>query len=247
MPNILGSIIPWRWSCICISTPFVTLMTWAIANGYKRYVSTGLNYDPKWHLRFQLYPLDLYVRHTSRNSQHGVEMDVAAARADALRQDAAAIRQSPRALAQRPGREIRGGAIPFIPMQDFEGIGSGARKSEERMRKLHLSSSCLPVSCGSPALAAEPMGEWLVAEWRRAHPYRALRQCALGCHLLGARAGSRQPESGSRRSASRSIVGVPILRAMKPASQRTDGRAKSTTRKTAKCIPPISRWSAMMC
>ena len=44
---------------------FRDLMTWAIANGYKRYVSTGLNYEPKWHLRFQLYPLDLYVRHTS--------------------------------------------------------------------------------------------------------------------------------------------------------------------------------------
>jgi hypothetical protein len=41
-------------------------MTWAIANGYKRYLSTGLNYDPKLHLRFRLSPLDLYVRHTSR-------------------------------------------------------------------------------------------------------------------------------------------------------------------------------------
>jgi hypothetical protein len=45
---------------------FRDTMTWAIANGYKRYLSTGLSYDPKWHLRFDLYPLDLYVRHTSR-------------------------------------------------------------------------------------------------------------------------------------------------------------------------------------
>ena len=45
---------------------FRDIMTWAIANGYKRYLSTGLNYDPKLHLRFQLSPLDLYVRHTSR-------------------------------------------------------------------------------------------------------------------------------------------------------------------------------------
>lgn len=45
---------------------FRDIMTWAIANGYKRYLSTGLSYDPKWHLRFHLYPLDLYVRHTSR-------------------------------------------------------------------------------------------------------------------------------------------------------------------------------------
>jgi hypothetical protein len=45
---------------------FRDIMTWAIANGYKRYLSTSLSYDPKWNLRFQLYPLDLYVRHTSR-------------------------------------------------------------------------------------------------------------------------------------------------------------------------------------
>lgn len=41
-------------------------VSWAIANGYKRYFSTALSYDPKRQLRFQLYPLDLYVRHTSR-------------------------------------------------------------------------------------------------------------------------------------------------------------------------------------
>lgn len=45
---------------------FRDTVSWAIANGYKRYLSTGLNYDPKRNLRFQLYPLDLYVRHTSR-------------------------------------------------------------------------------------------------------------------------------------------------------------------------------------
>ena len=45
---------------------FRDVMSWAIANGYKRYLSTGLSYDPKLHLRFRLFPLDLYVRHTSR-------------------------------------------------------------------------------------------------------------------------------------------------------------------------------------
>lgn len=45
---------------------FRDTMTWAIANGYKRYFSTSLSYDPKWHLRFRLFPIDLYVRHTSR-------------------------------------------------------------------------------------------------------------------------------------------------------------------------------------
>jgi predicted N-acyltransferase len=41
------------------------LITWAMASGYKSCVSTGGNYDPKYHLRFALDPLDLYVRHTS--------------------------------------------------------------------------------------------------------------------------------------------------------------------------------------
>jgi hypothetical protein len=44
---------------------FRDTVSWAIANGYKRYFSTALSYDPKRQLRFQLYPLDLYVRHTS--------------------------------------------------------------------------------------------------------------------------------------------------------------------------------------
>ncbi len=42
------------------------LMSWAMANGYKSFHSSGLNYDPKYRLRFELDPLDLYVRHTSR-------------------------------------------------------------------------------------------------------------------------------------------------------------------------------------
>jgi hypothetical protein len=41
------------------------VVTWAIANGYKWFRSSGLNYDPKFHLRHLLDPLDLYVRHTS--------------------------------------------------------------------------------------------------------------------------------------------------------------------------------------
>ena len=42
------------------------MVTWAIANGYKSFRSSALNYDPKLHLRHVLDPLDLYVRHTSR-------------------------------------------------------------------------------------------------------------------------------------------------------------------------------------
>jgi hypothetical protein len=44
---------------------FRDVMNWAIAQGYKRFVSNGLNYDPKLHLRQELAPIDLYVRHTS--------------------------------------------------------------------------------------------------------------------------------------------------------------------------------------
>jgi hypothetical protein len=42
------------------------IIAWAIANGFKWYVSSALNYDPKLHLRCELVPLDLYVRHRSR-------------------------------------------------------------------------------------------------------------------------------------------------------------------------------------
>ena len=44
---------------------FRDIMSWSIANGYRRNVSTALSYDPKLHLRFKLAPLDLYVLHTS--------------------------------------------------------------------------------------------------------------------------------------------------------------------------------------
>jgi Peptidogalycan biosysnthesis/recognition len=41
------------------------MITWSIANGYKWFRSSGLNYDPKLHLRNLLDPIDLYVRHIS--------------------------------------------------------------------------------------------------------------------------------------------------------------------------------------
>ena len=44
---------------------FRDVVTWAMANGYHWMHSSGLNYDPKLHLRSELDPLDLYVRHTS--------------------------------------------------------------------------------------------------------------------------------------------------------------------------------------
>jgi hypothetical protein len=41
---------------------FRDIVTWAIGNGYKHYYSAPLNYEPKYHLRHELAPLDLYVR-----------------------------------------------------------------------------------------------------------------------------------------------------------------------------------------
>ena len=45
---------------------FRDMVSWAIANGFKWFRSSGLNYDPKLHLRHSLDPIDLYVCHTSR-------------------------------------------------------------------------------------------------------------------------------------------------------------------------------------
>src|SRR6185436_13173894 len=41
------------------------MINWGISNGYKWFRSSGLNYDPKLHMRHRLDPVDLYVRHTS--------------------------------------------------------------------------------------------------------------------------------------------------------------------------------------
>jgi hypothetical protein len=41
---------------------FRDIVTWAIENKYQSYYSAPLNYEPKYHLRHDLVPLDLYVR-----------------------------------------------------------------------------------------------------------------------------------------------------------------------------------------
>ena len=41
---------------------FRDIVSWAIANKYHSYYSAPLNYEPKYHLRHDLVPLDLYVR-----------------------------------------------------------------------------------------------------------------------------------------------------------------------------------------
>jgi predicted N-acyltransferase len=42
------------------------IISWAIGQRLRYYCSTPLNYDPKLHLKCDLVPLDLYVRHTGR-------------------------------------------------------------------------------------------------------------------------------------------------------------------------------------
>lgn len=41
------------------------MISWGIGRGYKWFRSSGLNYDPKLHMKHRLDPIDLYVRHTS--------------------------------------------------------------------------------------------------------------------------------------------------------------------------------------
>lgn len=41
------------------------ILSWSIAHGLQRYRSSPLNYRPKLHLGCELFPLDLYVMHTS--------------------------------------------------------------------------------------------------------------------------------------------------------------------------------------
>ncbi|HZE57056.1 MAG TPA: GNAT family N-acetyltransferase [Chthoniobacterales bacterium] len=41
------------------------ILSWSLEQGLKRYRSSPLNYQPKLHLGCNLYPLDLYVRHTN--------------------------------------------------------------------------------------------------------------------------------------------------------------------------------------
>ena len=44
---------------------FRDIINWALAHGLTHYYSSPFNYDPKWHLRMDLVPLDLYARHTN--------------------------------------------------------------------------------------------------------------------------------------------------------------------------------------
>jgi hypothetical protein len=44
---------------------FRDLLSWALANGLRRYASAPFSYDPKLRLRLQLQPVDVYVKHIS--------------------------------------------------------------------------------------------------------------------------------------------------------------------------------------
>ena len=72
---------------------FRDVVRWAMANGYKRFRSTGLNYDPKLHLRARLDPLDLYVRHCSPLVNRVLARRPARARTHPCRSGAAPVPQ----------------------------------------------------------------------------------------------------------------------------------------------------------
>src|SRR5438477_5933381 len=44
---------------------FRDLLNWALSHGLRRYASAPFNYDPKLHLRLELQPVDIYVKHIS--------------------------------------------------------------------------------------------------------------------------------------------------------------------------------------
>ncbi|HEX8873297.1 MAG TPA: GNAT family N-acetyltransferase, partial [Nitrosospira sp.] len=44
---------------------FRDIFSWAMKNHIEQYHTSGLNYSPKLHLRLELMPLDLYIRHAS--------------------------------------------------------------------------------------------------------------------------------------------------------------------------------------
>lgn len=81
------------------------------------------------------------------------------------------------------------------------------------MRKFYLAVGLLACMCG-PALAADPIGEWLVAD---GSAQIRIEPCADA--LWGVLSWVREPGFDSQNpdpaKRSRSIVGVPILRAMK--------------------------------
>ncbi len=72
---------------------FHDIIEWAIGCGYKRFYSGSLNYDPKWHLRQSLYPIDLYVRHTSFPMNAILKRLMPLAGTDAFRSDSAEFPQ----------------------------------------------------------------------------------------------------------------------------------------------------------
>ncbi|MBA3833542.1 MAG: GNAT family N-acetyltransferase [Chthoniobacterales bacterium] len=45
---------------------FRDILEWALRHGYRSYRTSPFNYDPKMHLRLELEPVDLFVRHRSR-------------------------------------------------------------------------------------------------------------------------------------------------------------------------------------
>ena len=72
---------------------FRDIVTWAIENKYHTYYSAPLNYEPKYHLRHDLVPLDLYVRTAWNWVNPFFRLRRALSRADPVRPDDPQVRQ----------------------------------------------------------------------------------------------------------------------------------------------------------
>jgi len=63
--NYIGLDYEVALDCHLYFVTFRDMLTWALENDYHTYYSAPLNYEPKYHLRHDLVPLDLYVKATS--------------------------------------------------------------------------------------------------------------------------------------------------------------------------------------
>ncbi len=62
----VGYDYQWAFTLQLYNMMFRNIVEWALVNGYENFCSTSLNYEPKYHFRHELDPLDLYVKHRTR-------------------------------------------------------------------------------------------------------------------------------------------------------------------------------------
>ena len=163
---------------------FHDIIEWAIANGYKRFYSGSLNYDPKWHLRQSLYPIDLYVRHASGPMNALFETAAPAARADAFRPDPAEFPQLSGTLG------VTG--APTVRRTTSAARSSGARSAAEPAA---TPAAIAAMVTATLRLTVDPMS----SPWRRLLRFGPARWAPTFADARGER-GRRQRVRGRRAS-----------------------------------------------